>query len=150
MNHTTNCNLPQWEADDRIHHDDFNDAMAKIDAGVAAAGNCKIVTGTYTGTGEYGEEHPNTLTFPFEPKLVIITKPPTDYSSYTSEIAVWIRGQPYGNMRFSESSGGATGRCFSDTLSWRGNTLAWYAQGSDANAAMQLNASVTYYYAAIG
>lgn len=32
----------------------------------------QIATGTYTGTGTYGRENPNTLTFGFAPKLVIV------------------------------------------------------------------------------
>ena len=36
MNQTQNLHLPQWEADDRIMRTDFNDAMASIDAAVAA------------------------------------------------------------------------------------------------------------------
>ena len=31
----------------------------------------QIYTGSYTGTGTYGSSNPNTLTFPFEPKVII-------------------------------------------------------------------------------
>ena len=153
MQHTTNYNLNQWEANDRVTRADFNADNAKIDAALAAAasGGAKIAAGTYTGTGTYGVGNPNSLTFDFEPKLVIIMRPPADYSSYTYEAAVWIRGQPYGNQHFSESSGGSTGRCMSITLNWSGNTLFWYAEGSGANAGMQLNVTnQPYYYAVIG
>ena len=37
MTKTTNYQLPKWEKTDRIQMDDFNDAMSKIDAAVAAA-----------------------------------------------------------------------------------------------------------------
>ena len=50
MTETNNLHLPQWEETDRIHHDDFNDAMAKIDTAVTE--KARIVTGTYTGDGE--------------------------------------------------------------------------------------------------
>jgi len=48
-----------------------------------ALGTCKIATGTYTGTGTYGylqptDENANKLTFPFVPKLLIIT---SEYSN---------------------------------------------------------------------
>ena len=33
---------------------DFNADNLKIDTALAAAGNCRIVTGSYTGTGESG------------------------------------------------------------------------------------------------
>ena len=60
MTKTTNYQLPKWEKTDRIMMDDFNDAMSKIDAAVAAAndaaaalsGGLKIYHGTYEGTGE--------------------------------------------------------------------------------------------------
>ena len=38
MNYTTNYHLPQWVKDDRIMMEDFNDAMAGIDAGLTGAG----------------------------------------------------------------------------------------------------------------
>ena len=70
MNKTANFQLTQWEKTDRIMMEDFNRDNAAIDAalkssadGVAAlqtalasCGNCKIVYGTYTGTGKYGRE----------------------------------------------------------------------------------------------
>ena len=33
---------------------DFNADNLKIDTALAQKGNCRIVTGSYTGTGEYG------------------------------------------------------------------------------------------------
>lgn len=33
---------------------DFNADNLKIDGALAQKGNCRIVTGSYTGTGEYG------------------------------------------------------------------------------------------------
>lgn len=65
MTETTNLHLPQWEAEDRILHDDFNAAMEKIDAAMP-----RIVTGTYTGTGT-GYVH---LNFTFTPKIILIFK----------------------------------------------------------------------------
>ncbi|MFR0770564.1 MAG: hypothetical protein ACLSHO_14085 [Dysosmobacter sp.] len=86
MNKTANFQLTQWEKTDRIMMEDFNRDNAAIDAalksnadGVAAlqtalasCGNCKIVYGTYTGTGKYGRENPNKLTFNGDPLFVII------------------------------------------------------------------------------
>lgn len=37
MNYTTNYHLPQWVESDRIMMEDFNDAMAGIDGGIAEA-----------------------------------------------------------------------------------------------------------------
>ena len=82
-NHTPNYQLSQWERDDRILMDDFDADNAKIDGALAAqagtlaalaetTGNCRIVYTTYIGTGEYGPDHPNTLTFNAPPMLVFI------------------------------------------------------------------------------
>ena len=49
MNHTTNYNLNQWEAGDRVTRDDFNADNAKIDAAIKAvsSGSPKIASGSY-------------------------------------------------------------------------------------------------------
>lgn len=39
MNYTENYQLPQWEETDRVLMEDFNDAMAKVDAGMEMMGN---------------------------------------------------------------------------------------------------------------
>ena len=57
MQKTTNYNLNQWEAGDRVTRADFNadnaavDAALKAVADAASAGGLKLVTGTYTGDG---------------------------------------------------------------------------------------------------
>ena len=140
MNHTTNLHLPQWEETDRIQMDDFNDAMASIDAGVAAAGNCKIVTGTYTGTGEYGEEHPNTLTFEQPPKCVIVAG---------NFIMIAIPGADYA-LVFSAALGSMSSESHNSFLTirtiWNGNTLQWYSKSSEH---AQCNSELPYSYIAL-
>lgn len=42
MNYTTSYNLPQWEDSDQITRADFNDAMQRIDAALAA--QCRVET----------------------------------------------------------------------------------------------------------
>ena len=68
MNQTSNYQLNQWDAEDRILREDFNADNAKIEtalagmagtltehaAALAAVGNCKIVYGSYTGKGTCG------------------------------------------------------------------------------------------------
>ena len=70
MEQTNNYGLSQWDAEDRILREDFNADNAKIEAALAAG--VKIATGSYTGDGTYGSDHPNTLTFPFTPKVVFL------------------------------------------------------------------------------
>ena len=50
MNYTQNYQLPQWEKDDRIMMDDFNDAMSKVENGLGTIP--RIITGSYTGNDE--------------------------------------------------------------------------------------------------
>ena len=149
-NYTENYQLPIWAADDAFLRTEFNEANEKIDAalGVLAQsmGNCRIVTGSYTGTGEYGSAHPNTLTFDFPPKLVVITvgdahsvllSPNTQAAGYHE---AYTR---YGMLK----------------VTWSGNSVSWYVTGyyngslhsTGGDAEHQLNQSGTsYYYLAIG
>ena len=64
MNHTPNLQLPQWEASDRIHHDDFNDAFQTLDT--AVSGKSSIVFGTFSGDGTTER----TVTLGFTPRIV--------------------------------------------------------------------------------
>ncbi len=86
MNRTTNYNLNQWEADDKIQRTDFNADNAKIDAALAGKAEQSalsaltqtvaglppqipaIITGSYTGDGR-AERF---LNLGFTPKAVFI------------------------------------------------------------------------------
>ena len=46
MNHTTNYQLTQWEADDRIRMEDFNDNNAKLDTAIRANADAITALGT--------------------------------------------------------------------------------------------------------
>ena len=93
----------------------------------------QVYTGSYTGTGTYGSSNPNTLTFPFEPKILVVG----NYWQFTA---------PYGCpsapcMGSGNSVGGVN-------LNWSGNSVSWYSTRSDT---LQLNESgKTYNYFAIG
>ena len=136
MTTTQNLHLPQWEETDRIQMDDFNDAMERIDTAVAAAGNCKIVTGTYTGTGTYGEANANTLTFDFPPKFVWIGAAPTN-NEYGK--LFWQNGIFWNDFPNSD---------YNIRVIANGNSFSWY---NSRNASYQLNsAGATYCYIALG
>ena len=111
MTQTPNFQLNQWSPEDYVRRTDFNADNAKVDAALAAAGNCRIVTGSYTGTGEYGDYHYTTLTFEERPLLVILL------GYYT----MLIPG--------TEESGCSTPVCDGGNsyskFSWSGNTLKW-------------------------
>lgn len=100
----------------------------------------KAETGSYVGTGTYGSANPNTLTFSFAPKLVIIQP---------------SSGSAYGPM-FVRNGVTATAVNYHDTsqtstVTWSngGKTLSWYTQSN--MVAFQLNTNnYVYIYIAIG
>ena len=102
----------------------------------------KIAWGTYAGTGAYGENNRSSLTFDFEPKLVVVQM--TNFCAFNQDpglggvplIAVRGLGLMY--------SGGTN----FVSLFWEGNTLSWFSR-SGAN--YQYNVVATnYVYFAIG
>ncbi len=76
-NHTPHLELNQWIGTDPVLMSDFNADNAKIDAAFAQLPH--VVTGSYTGNGQYGSAHPVTLTFPFAPKLLIVLSENSNY-----------------------------------------------------------------------
>ena len=125
MTQTPNFQLNQWSPEDYVRRTDFNADNAKIDAALAAAGNCRIVTGSYTGTGEYDKYHHNTITFEGKPLLVFIVG---DRSCYA------MRGCDTADVCY-----GSTGSSIS--LTWGENTLSWYG----VDALNQLNVGQRVY-----
>ena len=86
MNHTTNYNLNQWEAGDRVTRDDFNADNAAIDAALktiadSAGGGIRFASGTYTGSGAE-----RTISLGFQPKAVLLftCQGATQDSAYTA------------------------------------------------------------------
>lgn len=103
----------------------------------------RVEVGSYVGTGTYGADNPNTLTFPFRPKMwsvVGTTRPDTDYYASLSNVCFLPWGLD-GNARFY-GSGSITA-----TISYEDNTVEFYSSNDSA----QLNVSGwTYYYVALG
>lgn len=94
MNYTEKYYLPQWEETDRVMRTDFNDAMARIEEGVAEAKGTAdaanhsadsaysparkpYAVGTYTGTGA-----PVTIDLGFRPSFVIVCGASVTIGSY--------------------------------------------------------------------
>ena len=166
MKQTEHYGLNQWELADRIRMEDFNGDNEKVDAAlkgqaealaaetaareelaaaVAACGNCKIAYGTYTGNGNYGSDHPNCLTFPFEPKLVIVQN-----KSVASAQISGSNSMSWGMMTAIRPLNGfiLDGVSWTLRLTRSGNSLSWY---NTINAELQMNKSDnTYLYLALG
>lgn len=98
---------------------------------------CQIYTGSYVGTGTSGSSNPNTLTFPFEPKVWgILTFPSAGGAQATSTNLI-----PWGITPVVIQS-------TSSVCAYDGNTVNFYNATSAAN---QCNTSgATYYYIALG
>ena len=101
---------------------------------------CQIYTGSYVGTGTYGQSNPNELTFPFEPKAIFIN---TDVTNARPSPSTFVYPSPaYISDLTSTSAYKNHGN-----IIWGGKTVSFYAD----DASLQLNYSGrTYYYVAIG
>ena len=147
LNQTSNYQLSQWDAEDRILRTDFNSDNAKIDAALKAnanaissesstrasavsslisqlakKGNVRVEIQTYVGTGEYGDEHPNSVTFSEPPFLLLIGSG----GHWGCNIGA--------NRTMKISASSYMGACHG---TWSGGTYTW----SDNSAASQLNSA---------
>lgn len=125
-NFTENFNLSQWEPGDKVQRTDFNTDNAKIDAALKAEadartaleaaldrkGNCRIVYTTYVGTGEYGPDHPITLTFDAPPLAVFVC-------GNGFRLGYLIRGWTYTMPAHQEGGAWFT--------TWGENSVTWYS-----------------------
>lgn len=93
----------------------------------------QVYAGSYVGTGTYGQSNPNSLTFPFEPKVVFVR-------GNGRSIIHMITGCTQAETVKSQGNDYVV-------TAWDGNSVSWYITDADR----QLNMSgQTYYYAAIG
>ena len=92
----------------------------------------KIETGSYVGTGRYGDKNKNEILFDRMPVIVIVSSMDDSYNySFT-----WIEGVKSSHTTISKQ-----------VYSRESNKFIWY---STDNAQVQLNAAgATYFYAAI-
>ena len=124
---------------DLILHSDPTQSLQAATKKYVDAKDLLLYTGRYTGTGTYGWNNPTSITFPFEPIILIgpvyvdANNRPINISNYMKtsyEERYWFGY--YVNLKISEDR----------------KTISWY---SSSGAVDQSNKSgVTYYYAAIG
>lgn len=163
MNKTQNFQLNQWDAADRVQRADFNadnaalenaltnlsnrcngedasisslnGSVASLNSWVGAidATRARIETGSYMGTGQFGLEHPTTITFSFEPKLVIVQR---EYNAGAAIISSdYLHDQTYILIRPLRMFLSADFN-YHSMINWNGNTVSWYSPHS---VNMQLN-----------
>lgn len=114
-----------------------------------AATGSKIETGSYVGTGTFGQANPNTLTFAFVPKIVIVFGP-TAGSGLVDPLTNY-------SMILTRDAG-FSGYSASNVIGYHvvhqitGGTISWYTQniGSSGAGAQGNIANSTYNYIAIG
>lgn len=113
---------------------------------------CNFITGSYVGTGTVGANGKNELTFPFEPKYVVVYQS-TGLGGLAME---FIRPLESINVTRSISSSAN----YNNYAEWIGNTLRWWmakreslidgGSGEPSAGAQSNNSGQTYYYAAWG
>ncbi len=171
MKKTDNYSLPQWEKQDFIKMEDFNDAFGKTDAALkanadatatglraeiaargeaiaalsknlgAAGHNCRIAFGSYTGTGATGAANPNTLQFDFYPVLVLVA--PVKPDGYTKNPMVLTRGR---SVAATYPDGASKWEL---TVSWTDSSVSWYSSENDTGYQHNRSGSA-YLYAMLG
>lgn len=107
----------------------------------------KIATGTYTGTGKAGESNPNSLTFSFVPKFLIV---------YASEAGTgaFVFMHPTSDSYTSEETYGIRAPSSSVTALGQGNfyakvsgtTISWYHTSAGTQYYFQMNSADTVYH----
>ena len=113
----------------------YEDRVTKeyVEGLLVNAGMPKIATGSYTGTGRYGAGNPNSLSFDFEPKMLIVM-----VEDSPLEFGVFFRGAATIGRPYTQGKA---------TVTWNGGTVSWY---HPTYVSDQLNNTSRYYYIAFG
>lgn len=98
----------------------------------------RIESGSYTGTDGYGEDNAITLTFGFEPKMVIVQSG----SGYSLDFLPLIK--EVSMTGDNTNSGSSTAAVY---VTWGANSVSWYSAYNEES--MKNVANTTYYYIAI-
>ena len=153
-NKTPNLGLNQWLLTDPFQVEDFNADNAKLDAviGALVRSRAKIAYGSYVGTGTSGESNPTSLTFDFEPKLLLLID-----SSGNDLPSILLKG---GSKLFHFISDPNNAALWN--YSFDGNSVSWYHTGTSwqhingyfsqtpAGYHQSNQENQVYYYLAIG
>ena len=99
-----------------------------------------IETGSYVGTGTYGQSNPNTINFSLNPQMVVII------DTATFEVSVIMVNPCTAATKSNTSSSGMDLH-----VTWGANSVSWYSNVSSPSPLKQMNVSNNrYYYIAIG
>ena len=134
--------------------DDLNALAQQLSAAVGGA--ARVEVGSYVGTGTYGSDSPNSLSFENNIQIILLftrtsVKPSYGSQGYAYPLSdIFIYPVEYGGK--GDVSTAFKGYCL--PLSWEADKVSWYAKdlGSDsyADAGKQYNSTgAVYYYIAI-
>ena len=117
------------------------DVYSKTEALKLIDSKARIQTGSYVGTGTYGRNNPNSLTFDFAPKYVQIyvfdRRTDVFIGLFYYSPQKMFNGQVRNDKWYTANL----------SVSVDGNTITWY---SDSNKYQLNNSNIPYYYVAIG
>lgn len=146
-------NVTPFVGTDNFNMETFNNMISQINSGVnseisdvlaqlgAQLGTkAEIVYSSYVGTGTYGSNNPNSLTFDGKPIYVFIM--PATMRNYYVELRL-LRGitSVRGTDKTTE---------YNNAVSWTDNGVQWYINGTGSEGYHQFNdLNVTYYYMAL-
>ena len=113
-------------------------ALRSLQSSLGTGGRtCRIACGSYTGSGEHGEAHPNTLQFDFTPVYLVVGS--DSYGLIGS--SRFLRPLALG----SDQSGNR------QVVSWGEKSVSWYFPGAENGHVWQNNTKdYVYHYVAIG
>ena len=114
---------------------------------LATVGLGKIAYGSYIGTGTYGSSNPCRLTFPFTPKILIITAYGTPSSTSTTQKTHFLAviGQSGGSAISGAAGNAGTARGISASVS--NTSMDWYGDSDTQQGNINTK---QYHYIAIG
>lgn len=138
---------PQWNGNGYMS---FQALMSQI----TANGGCRIVTGSYVGTGTYGNDSPCSLNFGFVPKFIVILEYSTVKYDEANTFALFINPLPRTNRIAPSTTNypyGALEVTWGTTVTWKiSNNVPWRFTDYMSDVGQMNGAGYTYYYAAIG
>ena len=141
MQQTETYKLNLMEGSDTFSPQPINENMEKLEA--ALEDRPKVALGSYVGSGIYGVNSPNTLTFGFEPKLLVVSSGNTlMIALWDNQYAVCYTGSGYASNYVNSTYG------WYDPITWDGQTVSWYH--ADGNTSQLSQPNTTYRYIAFG
>lgn len=141
-NSTPVFGLNQWLAEDAVLREDFNADNQKLEQALSLLGNCRVVSGSYVGTGQVGPDAPCRLELGFKPMILFLN---TAGGTNNYATVCWFAPieQPYSGTPY-----------YTRHVTWDDTGVSWYLTAlnpSENTPEFQFNEEGhTYTYTALG